>query len=107
MGLCGLKNKFMQKAKEMHTYLSGGNLYKFDSGTLQSELDKDRLRRQKIAQVQKLKKAKGKFEEKSQDYLIKMNSDTPLDFIRPLQDKFCIKYDEMTSKPKFKDLLSD
>jgi|LauGreDrversion4_2_1035121.scaffolds.fasta_scaffold182988_1 hypothetical protein len=50
---------------------------------------------------------KGHFEEKSEDYLIKMNSDTPLDFIRPLQNKLCIKYDEMSSKPKFHDLLTE
>jgi hypothetical protein len=37
-----LKNKFLQKAKEMHKYLAGGNLYKFESGTLYSEIDKDR-----------------------------------------------------------------
>jgi hypothetical protein len=31
----------------------------------------------------------------------------PLDFIRPLQDKFCIKYDEMTSKALIEDDLND
>ncbi len=39
----------------MHTYLYGGNLYKYDSGTLMSELDKDRMRRKKMAELQKLK----------------------------------------------------
>jgi hypothetical protein len=45
--------------------------------------------------------------EKTDDYLIKMNSEMPLDFIRPLQDKFCIKYDEMTSKALIEDDLND
>ena len=45
--------------------------------------------------------------EKTEDYLIKMNSEMPLDFIRPLQDKFCIKYDEMTSKALIEDELND
>jgi hypothetical protein len=40
-----LKNKFSQKVKEMHNFLSGGNLFKYDANTLQSELDKDRQRR--------------------------------------------------------------
>ena len=31
----------------------------------------------------------------------------PLDFIRPLQDKFCIKYDGMTSKALIEDDLDD
>jgi hypothetical protein len=31
--------------------------------------------------------------EKTEDYLIKFNSDMPLDFIRPFQSKYCIKYD--------------
>jgi hypothetical protein len=35
----------LQKAKEMHTYLSGGKLHKYDSATLLSELDKDRERK--------------------------------------------------------------
>jgi hypothetical protein len=45
--------------------------------------------------------------EKTEDYLIKMNSEMPLDFIRPMQDKFCIKYDEMTSKALIEDDLND
>ena len=45
--------------------------------------------------------------EKTEDYLIKMNSEMPLDFIRPLQDKFCIKYDEMTSKALIEDDLNE
>jgi hypothetical protein len=55
-----------------------------------------------LADIYRMKVAKGLISdqkpEKTEDYLIKMNSDMPLDFIRPLQDKFCIKYDEMTSK---------
>ncbi len=95
----------------MHTFLPGGNLYKYDPNTLMSELDKDRLRRQKISDIYWTKVAKGlisdKKPEKTEDYLIKLNSDMPLDFIRPLQDKFCIKYDEMTSKPIIQDELTD
>ena len=51
-----------------------------------------------MAELNGQKKLKEIDANKSKDYLIKMNSDMPLDFIRPLQDKFCIKYDEMTSK---------
>ena len=92
----------------MHTYLYGGNLYKYDSATLLSERDKDRMRKQKAAEEELIKKKnKGKIEKKFEDLLIKLNSDIPLEFMRPLQDKFCIKYDEMTSKPKFHDDLND
>ena len=45
--------------------------------------------------------------EKTEDYLIKFNSEMPLDFIRPFQDKYCIKYDEMTSKCLIEDELND
>lgn len=92
----------------MHTFISGGNLYKYDSTTLLSELDKDRLRKKKAAEVElEKKKNNGKIEENYKDFLIKLNSDIPLEFIRPLQDKFCIKYDEMTSKPLYHDPLND
>jgi hypothetical protein len=92
----------------MHTYLSGGNLHKYDSATLLSELDKDRMRKKKAAEEELIKKRNnGKIEEHYKDYLIKLNSDIPLEFIRPLQDKFCIKYDEMTSKPQYHDPLND
>ena len=50
---------------------------------------------------------KGYFEQKSEDYLMKMNIDTPLDFIRPLQNKLCIKNDELSSQPKFQDILTE
>jgi len=106
-----LKNKFSQKVKEMHNFLSGGNLFKYDANTLQSELDKDRQRRQRLHRIYLSKVAKGLITEdkpeKTEDYLIKMNSEMPLDFIRPLQDKFCIKYDEMTSKALIEDDLND
>lgn len=72
----------------MHTFLSGGNLYKYDPNTLFSELDKDRKRREKLSRDYWDKVAKGLIDDskpqKVEDYLIKMNSDMPLDFIRPL-----------------------
>jgi hypothetical protein len=40
----------------MHTYLSGGKLYKYDSATLLSELDKDRMRKKKAAEEELIKK---------------------------------------------------
>ena len=50
---------------------------------------------------------KGHSEQKSEDYLMKMNLDTPLDFIRPIQNKLCIKNDELSSQPKFQDILTE
>ncbi len=43
----------------MHTFLPGGNLYKYDPNTLQSELDKDRVRRAKLSDEYWKKVAKG------------------------------------------------
>ena len=69
----------------MHKFIPGGNLSKYDSSTLFCEIDKDRMRRQKLAEIKLLRAKKGKIiEEKYEDYLIKLNSDMPLDFIRPL-----------------------
>ena len=63
----------------MHTYLNGGNLYKYDSATILSELDKDRMRKKKADEEELIKKKnKGKIEKKFKDYLIKLNSDIPL-----------------------------
>ncbi|CDW85121.1 UNKNOWN [Stylonychia lemnae] len=38
-----LKGKFLQKNKELELFMPGGNLHKYDTNTLVSEMDKERL----------------------------------------------------------------
>ncbi|TNV81615.1 hypothetical protein FGO68_gene3798 [Halteria grandinella] len=83
--LIGLKQKFIQKSKEMHSFVKTNRLHEYDDKTLITELDKMRFYK-KDEEVKLLKQ----YEKIASDKMLVINSRIPKLFIHNLSKKFAV-----------------